>query len=281
MRRLLLMLIVLAVSMQLMAQGRTITGKVTDASGNPLPGVSVQIKNSTTGTVTKTDGTFSLSVPAGARTLVFSYSDMGVQELSIGNASQFDVSLKPSDKSLQEVVIVGYGTQRKKDQTGSVSTISGQELENRPLSSFDKMLQGEIPGLLSVAGSGQPGATQNVRLRGIGSIAAGSAPLYVVDGIPVIPGDISRLATTSNTFAGINANDIESISVLKDAAATSIYGSQAANGVILITTKKGKPGKAKFRFDVEYGQNDLAYYNDQFKPLNAAEWAMITKEGLI
>jgi TonB-dependent starch-binding outer membrane protein SusC len=213
---------------------------------------------------------------------VISYVGMVEREISLTNSSTYDITLSSVSKNdLQEIVVVGYGTQKKIDQTGSISTISDKELENRPFSSFDKMLQGTVPGLFSVTASGQPGATQNVRLRGIGSITAGSAPLYVIDGVPVVPGDISRLTTTANTFAGVNPNDIESISVLKDAASTSIYGSQAANGVILITTKKGKSGKPKFRFDAQYGQNDIAYYNDDYKPMNATEWAAITKEGLI
>src|SRR4030095_9496377 len=263
------------------AQNRTLTGRVTDPTGRPLASVSVVVKGTNVGTVTKGDGSYAINVPANGGTLIFSFADMGAEEVSIGNKTVIDVSLKTSEKSLQEVVIVGYGTQRKKDQTGAIGTLSGQELENRPFSSFDKLLQGEMAGVFSVAASGQPGSTQNVRIRGIGSISAGSAPLYVVDGVPVVPGDISRLTTTANTFAGINPYDIENISVLKDAAAASIYGSQAANGVILITTKKGRVGKAKFRFDMAYGLNDLAYYNDRFKPLNASEWAAITKEGLI
>jgi TonB-linked SusC/RagA family outer membrane protein len=278
---LLLMLSVLFFAAELRAQTKTITGKITDQNGSPLVGASVQAKGSSQGTFSLNDGSFSLTVPSGTATLVISFAGMETKEVAIGSQTRIDVNLKPSDKALQEVVIVGYGTLRRKEQTGAVSTVSAQDLENRPFSSFDKMLQGEVPGLFSVAGSGQPGATQNVRLRGIGSISASAAPLYVVDGVPVVPGDISRLTTTSNTFAGINPNDIESISVLKDAASTSIYGSQAANGVVLITTKKGKAGKARFRFDMSYGQNDIAYYNDRYRPLNATEFSMLTKEGLI
>jgi len=263
------------------AQNRTVTGSVTDEKRTPIANASVIIKETKQGTTTDVNGNFSITVDTRSQKLVFSYTGKASEEISIGNKSVVNVILKQQESSLQEVVVVGYGTQRKREQTGAISSVSGQELENRPFTSFDKMLQGEIPGLFSVAASGQPGSTQNVRLRGIGSISAGSAPLYVIDGVPVVPGDISRLTTTANTFAGINPNDIESISVLKDAASTSIYGSQAANGVILITTKKGKPGKAKFRFDMEFGQNDLAYYNNEFKPLNALEWSMITKEGLI
>jgi TonB-dependent starch-binding outer membrane protein SusC len=282
MRKLSLLLLLLHVAHFLWAQTRVITGQVSDEKGMPLTRASILVKGTSVGTTSDEKGGFSLSLPDRARTLVVSYAGMASKEIAITSASRYEVSLSPaSSQNMTEVVVVGYGTQNRRAQTGAISAISGKELENRPFSSVDKMLQGEVPGLLSVAGSGQPGSTQNVRLRGIGSISASSAPLYVIDGIPVIQGDISRLTTTANAFAGINPNDIENITVLKDAASTSIYGSQAANGVILISTKKGRSGKARIRLDVEYGQNDIAYYNDRFKPVNAAEWAELTKEGLI
>lgn len=173
-----LMLVVFAISTLLLAQNRIVSGRVTDEKGNGLSDVSIQVKGTPIGTVSTSDGSYSISVPSNERVLVFSSVDMGTQEMSIGNQTTIDTELKAANKSLQEVVVVAYGTQRKKDQTGSISTIGGQELENRPFSSFDKMLQGEISGLLSVAGSGQPGSTQNVRLRGIGSISA--AHLYML-----------------------------------------------------------------------------------------------------
>jgi TonB-linked SusC/RagA family outer membrane protein len=277
-----LLVLFLLAALQLWAQNRVVTGKVSDENGVPIARASVQVKGTNAGTTTGDDGSFSLRVPDNARTLTVSFVGMANKEITLTQANSYAVSLAPaSSQNMQEVVVVGYGTQSRKEQTGSISSVSGKELENRPFSSLDKMLQGEVPGLLSVAGSGQPGSTQNVRLRGIGSISASSAPLYVIDGVPVVQGDISRLTTTANAFAGINPNDIENITVLKDAASTSIYGSQAANGVILITTKKGRSGKARIRLDVEYGQNDIAYYNDRYRPLNAQEWAELTKEGLI
>lgn len=265
----------------LSAQSRKITGKVTDDKGLGIPNTSVVIKGSNIGTTTTPEGDFTLTIPANSNTLLISSIGMDDKEVRITSSTVYAINLSLASKNLENVVVVGYGTQRKTEQTGAIATIAAKELENRPFTSFDKMLQGEVAGLQSVAASGQPGATQNVRIRGIGSINASSAPLYVIDGVPVAAGDISRLTTTSNTFANLNPNDIESISVLKDAASTTIYGSQAANGVILITTKKGKSGKAKLRFDMEVGQTDLAYFNEDYKPLNATEWAMISKEGLI
>lgn len=281
MRKFYLLLFSVFLCAQLFAQTRTIKGQVLDDKGYPLVNATIAVKGAAAATSTDENGGFTISVPANAKAIIVSHIGTAEKTVTLTRETNYSIVLSSATQSLQEVVIVGYGSQRRIEQTGSVATLGGKELENRPLSSFDKMLQGEIPGVQSLAGSGQPGATQNVRVRGIGSISAGSAPLYVVDGIPVAPGDISRLTTTSNTFGGINPNDIESISVLKDAASTSIYGSQAANGVILITTKKGRAGKARFRFDTEVGQNDFAYYNDDYLPLNATEWATITREGLI
>src|SRR5262249_36870614 len=153
--------------------------------------------------------------------------------------------------SMSEIVVVGYTTQKKTNLTGSVATIKGSEIENQPFTSLDKALQGQIAGLQSVAASGAPGANQQIRIRGISSITAGNQPLWVIDGVVINPNDLSRQTTTANILSTLNPNDIESVSVLKDAASASIYGSRAATGVILVTTKKGKPGKTKFRLDAE------------------------------
>ena len=142
-------------------------------------------------------------------------------------------------------------------------------------------MQGKVAGLQSVAASGQPGASQNIIIRGVSSINGSSNPLWVIDGIPVNTGDVSRLQTTSNLLSTLNPNDIESISVLKDAASQSIYGSRAANGVIVVTTKKGKAGKTRFKFDTEVGQSNTAYTNSKYRPLNAKQYIDITREGLV
>jgi TonB-linked SusC/RagA family outer membrane protein len=271
---------VLLFSLQLFAQ-KIITGKVTDDKGLPVANASVLIKGTNTGTVTKTDGSFSLTLTANAKTLIFSSVDMAEQEVNIGSQSVINASLKAANKSLQEVVVVAYGTQKKTNVTGAAATVKGDDLENRPFTSPDKALQGAIPGLLASSSSGAPGSTTDIRIRGISSINASNAPLWVIDGAIINTGDASRLTTTANLLSTLNPNDIENITVLKDAASTSIYGSRGANGVILVTTKKGRAGKTKFRFDTEMGQNTTAFTNPRNRSLNAQEYIDLTREGLV
>jgi TonB-linked SusC/RagA family outer membrane protein len=282
MRKLVTMLlcVVLAVT-QIAAQTRTIKGKVTDSKNSPVSNASVVVKGSTTGTTTDGNGDFSINVPGSAKVLVISSLNFTSQEVNIGTKTNVTVSLVSTAQDLQEVVVVGYGTKKKSDLTGSVAVLKPADIETRPFSSVDKALQGKVPGLQSVAASGQPGASQNIIIRGISSINGSSNPLWVVDGIPLNTGDVSRLQTTANLLSTLNPNDIESISVLKDAASQSIYGSRAANGVIVVTTKKGKAGKTKFRFDTEVGQSNTAYNNPQYRPLNAKQYTDITREGLV
>lgn len=282
MRKLVTMLlcVVLAIT-QIAAQSRTVKGKVTDSKSNPVPNASVVVKGSTTGTTSDANGDFSINVPASAKSLVISSLNFTSQEVAIGTKTNITVSLLSTEQDLQEVVVVGYGSKKKSDLTGSVATLKAAEIENLPFSSVDKALQGKVAGLQSVAASGQPGASQNIIIRGISSVNGSSNPLWIIDGIPVNTGDASRLQTTSNLLSTLNPNDIESISVLKDAASQSIYGSRAANGVIVVTTKKGKGGKTKFRFDTEIGQSNTAYTNDKYKPLSAQQYLDITREGLV
>jgi TonB-linked SusC/RagA family outer membrane protein len=281
-RTLLFMLGMLLISAQLLAQNRTVTGKITDDKGNAVPNASVIIKGTNQGTTTGADGTFSLSVPANARALVVSFVGMGEKEITLGTGNNYDVSLSTQAKNdLQEIVVVGYGTQKRADLTGVVTTVKAKDIENKPFTSVDKALQGQVAGLQSVAASGQPGASQAIIIRGLSSITASTAPLWVIDGVPVNTGDASRLQTTANLLSTLNPNDVESISVLKDAASQSIYGSRAANGVIVVTTKKGRSGKTVFKFDAEMGQSDIAYVNDKYRPLNAKEYFDITREGLV
>ncbi|HYF30450.1 MAG TPA: TonB-dependent receptor [Chitinophagaceae bacterium] len=284
MRKLLLLTLVLVMVVQAFAQQtRTISGTVTDQrTGAPLPGVSITPKGARQGTQSKEDGTFSITVPSTARTLVFSYVGYGTEEVNIGTSNTININLGGAGaKNLDEVVVVAYGTQSERKITGSVAKVGAAELESRPFASVDAMLQGKVPGLQSVSPTGQPGGIQQVRIRGIGSITAGAAPLYVVDGVPINTGDFSRLNNTSNALAGINPNDIESVTVLKDAASASIYGARAANGVILITTKKGRAGKSKVKLDADFGFGNLAYLNDLSKPLTRDEYFELTREGLI
>ncbi len=279
MRKFLFLVVSMAMlSVATLAQGnRTVKGKVTDAQGNPLSGVSV--KGGNTGTSTDAAGSFSLSLPSSVKNL--SFSSVGFASINkpiTGNS--MDVTMSQENAALSEVVVVGYGTQKRSDLTGAVSTVKAPDIENKPFSSVDKILQGQVAGLQSVASSGQPGANQAILIRGASSISASNSPLWVVDGIPLNTGDAARLQTTANLLSTLNPNDIESITVLKDAASQSIYGSRAANGVIVVTTKKGKAGKTRVRFDTEVGSSDIAYFNDMYRPLNAPEYVAITKEGL-
>ncbi|MFD3001149.1 SusC/RagA family TonB-linked outer membrane protein [Pontibacter toksunensis] len=274
--------LVFALLQQVYAQSTTVSGRVTDqSSGEGLPGVSVIVKGTTVGATTSADGSYLVNVPANNNTLVFRYIGYANQEVAIDGRSTINVTLALDQKQLQEVVITGYGSTVAKELTGSVATVGTEDLEDRPVVSVDQLLQGQVAGLQSVGASGQPGANQEIRIRGIGSINAGSDPLYVVDGVIINTGDVSRLSTTSNQLAGLNPNDIESVTVLKDAASTSIYGSRGANGVILITTKKGVAGKTKFNFSTEHGYTDLAKVPDAGKFLNAEQWLEITREGLV
>jgi TonB-linked SusC/RagA family outer membrane protein len=282
MRKFLLFMSALLLFYGAFAQEKTIAGKITDArDGTPMIGVTVSGKGSSTYTQSGPDGSFRISLPNSVTVLVFSATGYENTEVSIGNKSIIDVQLSTDGKSLDEVVVVAYGTQRKAEVTGAATTVKAKELMNIPRTSVDQVLQGKVAGLQSVTPNGQPGAIQQLRIRGIGSITAGAAPLWVIDGVPVNIGDFSRATTTSNALAGLNGNDIEEITVLKDAAATSIYGSRAANGVILVTTKKGKAGKSRVRVDTEMGFNDIANIPEAGKVLNAAEWTELTREGLV
>lgn len=281
--------------MQLRAQQRSISGKVIDGSGNPIPNASVIIKETNAGTSTQFDGTFSITITPESKTIIFSAIGMQPTQFAIGNKGVINVTLEATDKNLSEVVVVGYGTQKKSTTTAALVKVGGDKLENKPLVSVDQMLQGAAAGLQSSASTGQPGAAQGVRIRGIGSFTyGGSQPLYVIDGVQINSGDLSNgngvttsgtgsfnINPSTNVLATINANDIESITVLKDAAATSIYGSRGSNGVIIITTKSGKQGKAQFRFDVEVGNNKVIPLPDAGKPLRSSDWLMLLRESLV
>jgi TonB-dependent starch-binding outer membrane protein SusC len=263
---------------------REITGQVVDEENKtPLHGASITVKNSRVGTSTDVDGNFRLTVPANARTIVISISGFDSKEVELSSSSStYSVTLAKNIQALNEVVVaVAYGEQERKKLTGAVGKLNAKQIENIPLASVDQILQGKIAGLQSVATTGQPGAAQQIRIRGIGSITASSAPLFVIDGLPVNTGDQSNLTNSSNLLASINPNDIESVSVLKDASAASIYGSRAANGVIIINTKKGKAGKTNIRLDTEVGYNDIAYKPKMGKPLNRDEVYELFSEGLV
>ncbi|HET6768616.1 MAG TPA: SusC/RagA family TonB-linked outer membrane protein, partial [Chitinophagaceae bacterium] len=228
---------------------RTITGKITDDKGNPVGNVSVIVKGTTTGTTSNPDGTYSLTVPANARALIFSSIDMLTEEKQIGTLAVIDVSLKAEDKTLAEVVVTGYGTARRRDVSGNIATVKGSTLANKPIQSFEQALAGRATGVQITVPNGVLNTPPVFRIRGTNSISLSSYPLIVVDGVPTPTGDFSSTSAAGNALASINPNDIESIDIAKDAAATAIYGSRAANGVVFITTKKGRAGKAKVSYN--------------------------------
>ncbi|RYY07897.1 MAG: SusC/RagA family TonB-linked outer membrane protein [Sphingobacteriaceae bacterium] len=263
------------------AQTRKITGTVTGSDdGKPIPGVSIIVQNTKVGTLTDGDGRFNLSLPSGTGTLSFTFIGYATQNLTITGLNNYSVKLVPTTRQLTEVVVTdGYAVQSKKSYTGSATTVAGAENENKPFSTPLQALQGEVAGLNISLNSGQPGANVQVRLRGQGSIGLSSNPLYVIDGMIINSGDLSRLTTTSNVLAGINENDIESVTVLKDATATAIYGSRASNGVIVINTKRGKAGKTSVRFDAEAGTTDNLPFQKAGRPLTADEYKELFIEG--
>jgi TonB-dependent starch-binding outer membrane protein SusC len=246
--KLLLLSSLVLLTQQLWAQTKTVTGKVTDSKdGTPLAGVSVKPKGTNTGTSTGIDGSFSLSVSEKAKTLVLSYVGYNDIEVPI-SGSDISATMVQSDKSLSEVIVVGYGTKIKRDVTGAVSKVGAKELNNTPVTSFESALQGRAAGVQVTQQNGKLGQGINIRIRGSASVTAGNEPLYVVDGIPVITTNLSSNGAQTNPLSDISINDIESIEILKDASSAAIYGSRASNGVVLITTKKGKAGKSKIEF---------------------------------
>ncbi|HZH94664.1 MAG TPA: SusC/RagA family TonB-linked outer membrane protein, partial [Flavisolibacter sp.] len=252
----------------------TVTGRITDDKGTGFPNASVTVKGTRIGTVTGADGSFSISVPANASTLVVSSVGFGNQEVAINNRTTLDVTLTASTSALDEVVVVGYQTRRKIDEAGAISTVRAADIENQPNVSLDKALQGRAAGVLVQSNNGIPGGAINVRIRGTGSFQAGTQPLYIVDGVQLNTRNDASF-TQSNPLSFLNPNDIESIDVLKDASA-SIYGASAANGVVIITTKKGRAGKTKFQFNTYAGQ---ARAIKKFDVLNSQEYVQLRVEA--
>ena len=276
MRKLTLLLLgVVLFAANAMAQ-RTITGTVVDEKGIPIPDVSVMVKGSTTGTVTKADGTFSLTVPANAKSLVFSAVDMAIKEVAFGSSTTVDVTLQTEDKTLMEVVVTGYGTQQKKSFTGSASKIDVKQFSNLMTPSVDKQLAGRATGVQVINSGGLVNTPARILVRGTNSITQGTGPLIVVDGIPIITGNLAG-STNSNALGDINPADIETIDVLKDGSSTAIYGSRAAAGVIVITTKKGAKGRSKVTYDAYIGFSSAL---KRFDLLNAQEFVTIANEKL-
>ncbi|MDN3669485.1 TonB-dependent receptor [Echinicola jeungdonensis] len=240
---------------------KVVTGTVSDHNGEPLPGASVLIKGTSTGTVTDLDGKYSINVDQG-KVLVFSFIGYGSKEITVGNASEINVVLSEDMSSLGEVVVVGYGTQKKANITGSIAQIEPENLTERPIQRVDQALVGQMAGVRVKQTSGVPGRGFDVQVRGVGSITANNQPLYVIDGFPLE-------SSGGNPMDNISPNDIESIQVLKDASAAAIYGSRASNGVVIINTKTGKEGKAKINFNSYVGWNETVKKLDVLSP---TEW---------
>jgi iron complex outermembrane receptor protein len=228
------------------AQDRTVTGKVTDAKdGAPLVAASVAVKGTNKGTTTAADGTFSINVASNQTTLVVTFLNYATKEVQIAGKNSINVALSQSADQLSEVVVIGYGSVRKKDLTGSVATISSKDFNTGAITTPEQLIAGKVAGVSIISNNGAPGSGSTIRIRGGASLNASNDPLIVIDGMPIDGGGISGQA---NPLALINPNDIESFSVLKDASAAAIYGARASNGVILITTKKGKKGAMKLDF---------------------------------
>ena len=258
------------------AQERTITGVVTSKDdGLPIPGVSVKVVNSKIGVSTGADGTYSIKV-GGSSVLQFSSIGYSTQNISTGKSIKLNVSLVSDTKALTDVVVIGYGTAKRKDVTGSVASIKGEDLAGKPVASFDQALAGKITGVQVTNSSGILGAAPRIRIRGTNSISSGADPLYVVDGMVIISGGSSSVASV-NPLGDINPNDIQSVDVLKDGAATAIYGSRGANGVIIITTKRGTKGKTQVNYNSWFAWANVA---KRFDLLDAQEFVTIANEKL-
>ena len=229
---------------QMLFSQRNISGKVSDSNGSSLVGVNVLVVGSTLATITDLDGNFTISVPSDNAKLQFSFIGFITETVDVGNQSKISVVLVEDLVALNEVVVIGYGSMRKSDLTGAISSISPKELKNIPVRSATDALQGKVAGVSISSTSGSPGSLPAVNIRGIASVN-GTEPIYVVDGFP--QGDISWL----------NSNDIESMEVLKDASACAIYGSRGANGVIIVTSKQGKKGKLNITYDGFYGTQTI------------------------
>jgi TonB-linked SusC/RagA family outer membrane protein len=264
-----LLLLALALLLPAMVLGQTyrsVTGTVKSETNEAIPGVYVLVKGTTIGTTSDVDGKYTIEVPDNA-TLVFTFIGMKNVEESADNRSQIDVTMIADVAQLDEVVVVGYGTQRKADVTGSVASVSGKELSERPVNSLAQALQGRAAGVQVSQTSNAPGGGVSIRIRGGNSIQGGNEPLYVVDGYPLI----------NESGSSINPNDIESIDILKDASATAIYGSRGANGVVIITTKRGKSGRNTVQFDAYYGVQQVRKKLDL---LDATQLATLINEGI-
>ncbi len=239
----------------------TVSGKVVSQEDRQgMPGINIVVKGANTGTVTDVSGLYKVTVPSSDIVLIFSFVGFETQEIKVGQRSVMDVMMKPDMKQLEEVVVTGYREENRRSMPGSVAVVKSDKIQNVPIASFDQVLQGRVPGMLVSGGSGQPGTSATVIIRGIKSLSGSNGPLYVLDGVPIAAG----------VFNTLNPNDFENITVLKDASAAALYGSRGANGVVVITTKKGKAGETQVNYNFQYGvsfapQNRLEVMNSSEK----------------
>lgn len=270
-----LLLLVTAV----LAQDITVTGTVVEPGGSSMPGVNVVIKGTAKGTATDSQGRFTISAPADA-TLIFTFIGYKPQEVAIGSRTTVDVTIEEDPTSLDEVVVIGYGTQRRSDLTGAVGSVSEDNLKERPATSLNQALSGKIAGVQVNTNSGRPGGKTNVRIRGFSSINSSNNPLYVIDGVQLPQGNQDQF---SQSIDYLNPNDIVSVEVLKDASSTAIYGARGANGVILVTTKRGKAGEGKVTYNVDFsvptiGPNKREVLNaEEYMRVEDLAWANMEK----
>ena len=248
--------------------GYQVTGRIVSSEDNqPMIGVSVLEKGTTNGVITDINGNYSIIVTQSPATLQFSYIGMKTVDKQVTVSTRINLTMENDAQLVDEVVVVAYGVRKKGTIAGSVSTVRAEKLENVPAASFDQALQGQAPGLMVMSGSGEPSIAASFQIRGINSLSSGTSPLFILDGVPVSSGDFNTL----------NPSDIESISVLKDASSTSIYGARAANGVVVITTKRGLAlDKAKVTFRTQLGISQLA--QDKWNQMNTEERILFEKE---
>jgi TonB-dependent starch-binding outer membrane protein SusC len=264
--------LLLLFSLTVFSQSFPVSGKITNANGEPLAGVTIKVKENNIQVVTDAQGNFQINAPSPTSTLVITYVGFSEQEISLNNKSQLTLAMSPLDSSLESVVVIGYGTQKRKNVTGAVSSFDAKNVDERPLLRLDQAMVGQLAGVRVKQTTGTPGKGFSVQIRGSGSISGGNEPLYVIDGFPL---SVNSSNTANGSFStgspldNINPNDIESIQVLKDAAAAAIYGSRASNGVVIITTKHGKTGKPKISFNVYGGYNETA---KKLEMMNGQQW---------
>ena len=270
--------VIFLISISMYAHEQTVTGTVKDANDVPLPGVNILIKGTNQGTQTDFDGNFSIKASKGD-VIVFTYVGTKTIEKTVGVDDFSSITMESDSSELDEVVLVGYGNQKRSDITTAIATMSTENLDERPITKVDQALIGQMAGVRVKQTSGLPGAGFDIQIRGVGSISAGNQPLYVIDGFPLEPSGQSRGGgfSTGNPLANLNPNDIESIQVLKDAAAAAIYGSRGANGVVLITTKKGKAGKTRFDAHLSTSLGQVSHFMDL---MDTRQYLEVRREGV-